>query len=150
MGIKHKAILMRVPTQFTQRICFLITLVGVAGSLYFSEAMDLAPCVLCWYQRILFYPLLIIYLVALWTEDSKSQKYIFPFVGLGILVAAYHNLLYFRFIPESISPCTQGVSCTTKQLELFGFITIPLMSLFGFMTIGLLEFIGKKEVRNEK
>ena len=26
--------------------------VATAGSLFFSEVMDLPPCVLCWYQRI--------------------------------------------------------------------------------------------------
>jgi len=141
---------MRLLSQVAQKINFLIVLFGVAGSLYFSEIMGFPPCVLCWYQRILLYPLLLIYTVSLWTDDRKYQKYVFPFIALGVLVASYHNLLYFGILSETISPCVQGVSCTTKQLEIFGFITIPLMSLLSFLAIGFLEFAAfdshKKEV----
>lgn len=140
--------------QVAQKINFLIVLFAVAGSLYFSEVMGLPPCVLCWYQRILLYPLLIIYTVSLWTDDRKYQKYVLPFITLGISVASYHNLLYFGILPESISPCVQGASCTTKQLEILGFMTIPLMSLLSFLTIGFLEFaafaLHKKKVHCEE
>lgn len=34
-----------------------IALASMAGSLFFSEVMQFAPCVLCWYQRIAMYPL---------------------------------------------------------------------------------------------
>jgi len=141
-------------TQVIQKLKFLVVLIGVAGSLYFSEVMDFPPCILCWYQRILFYPLLLIYVVSLWTDDQKYQKYVFPFLILGTGVALYHNLLYFDIISKSISPCTEGASCTEKQLELFGFITIPLMSLFGFLSISFLEVLifslSKKRFHSEE
>ena len=145
---------MKILSQLAQKINFLIVLFGVAGSLYFSEVMGFPPCVLCWYQRILLYPLLMIYAVSLWTNDGKYQKYVLPFIALGILVAGYHNLLYYGILSESIAPCVAGVSCTTIQLELLGFITIPLMSLLCFLTIGFLEFaafgLHKKEVSREE
>lgn len=135
-----------------KRINFLIALFGVVGSLYFSEILKLQPCVLCWYQRILLYPMALIYLVALWTGDRGYQKYILPFLVLGIGVSGYHNLLYAGIIPAELSPCTQDLSCTTKQLELFGFLSIPLMSLGAFAFMFSLEVLSllSKKVMHEK
>ena len=39
---------------------FLIALVSMLGSLYFSEIARLEPCELCWFQRIFMYPQVII------------------------------------------------------------------------------------------
>ena len=64
----------------------------------------------------------------------------------GLAVAVYHNLLYYGFIPESITPCTEGVPCNAVQIELLGFITIPLMGLGAFAAIALcLLFYKPKE-----
>ncbi|MFN8943314.1 MAG: disulfide bond formation protein B, partial [Pseudobdellovibrionaceae bacterium] len=55
--------------------------------------------------------------------------------------AIYHNLLYYGIIPDSITPCTQGISCTSKQVEYLGFITIPLLSLMSFIGLVVLGFL---------
>lgn len=121
------------------RIGFLLSIVATAGSLYFSEALGFPPCVLCWYQRICMYPLVVIYFVALWSEDKSYSKYTLPLLIIGGVTAVYHNLLYYDIIPDSITPCTQGISCTTKQIEWLGFITIPLLSLVAFVNLLSLE-----------
>jgi len=36
---------------------WLVSVVATLGSLYFSEISGFIPCELCWYQRILMYPL---------------------------------------------------------------------------------------------
>lgn len=125
------------------KITFLVALIGSLGSLYFSEVMSFPPCTLCWYQRICLYPIVILMAVALWTEDLNYRKYVYSFAGLGLAIAAYHNLLYYGFISEALSPCTQGVSCSTKQLELMGFITIPLLSLVGFLSLLFINFLDQ-------
>jgi disulfide bond formation protein DsbB len=117
------------------RVNFLVSLLGTFGSLYFSEVMKLPPCALCWYQRIFLYPLLFIFGVALWTEDSNYRKYAFPIALVGLVISIYHNLLYYGVVSEALAPCTQGVSCSSKQLELFGFITIPLLSMMSFLIV---------------
>jgi len=38
-------------------------------------------------------------------------------------------------IPEEIRPCTQGVPCSEKVIEWFGFVTIPLLSVVAFSAI---------------
>lgn len=95
------------------------------------------PCVLCWYQRIALYPLVVIIAIGIATQDRSAIKYALALCLIGLLIAVYHNLLYYGFIPESIAPCTEGVPCNTKQVEMFGFITIPLMALAGFAAIAV-------------
>lgn len=112
-------------------------LVATTASLFFSEVMGLTPCVLCWYQRILMYPLVVILAVGILLRDSKLRYYSLPLSTIGLLIAVYHNLLYYGIIAENLVPCTAGVSCTSRQIEWLGFITIPLMSLIAFTVITL-------------
>jgi len=84
------------------------------------------------------YPLAIITPLGIVMRDARTAVYAFALVGPGLIVSIYHNLLYYHVIPESLAPCVQGVSCTTRQLEWFGFVTIPLLSLFSFLSIFIL------------
>ena len=42
-------------------LAWLIATLATLGALFMSEIMGLAPCVLCWYQRIFMFPLVIIW-----------------------------------------------------------------------------------------
>ena len=121
---------------------WLVSLVATLGSLFFSEVMGLPPCVLCWYQRVCMYPLAAIFTVGLVTRDRRAAQYAWPLVLTGLTVAIYHNLLYYNILPESIAPCASGVSCTDRQIEWLGVVTIPLLSLTAFAIIAacLLRF----------
>ena len=110
-------------------------IVATLGSIYFSEIAGFAPCILCWYQRICMYPLIVILTVGILEKNKNIYKYVLPFSLLGMGIALFQNLLYYKIIPETAAPCTLGVSCTTKYIEWFGFITIPLLSLAGFSII---------------
>ncbi|MFC1837570.1 disulfide bond formation protein B [Thermodesulfobacteriota bacterium] len=116
-------------------LCWLVAGISTTGSLFFSYVMEFAPCVLCWYQRIFLFPLVLILAVGLFPLDKKVVKYALPLAVAGWLTAAYHNLLYAGIIPESIQPCSQGVSCTEEYIDLFGFLSIPMLSLLSFTTI---------------
>jgi disulfide bond formation protein DsbB len=121
---------------------WLVSVVATLGSLFFSEIMRLPPCVLCWYQRICMYPIAVVATVGLLRQDAGSTRYAWPLALAGLAVAVYHNLLYYHLIPDSVTPCTQGVSCTSRQIEWLGVVTIPLLSLAAFVliAIGLLAF----------
>jgi len=84
--------------------------------------------------------------VGLFPFDKNVVKFALPLAIAGWLTAFYHNLLYSRVIPENIQPCSQGVSCTEKYIELFGFLTIPMLSLLSFSTIITLLIILKRTV----
>lgn len=108
---------------------------ALAGSLFFSEVMKLPPCVLCWYQRIAMYPLVLILGTSIFRRDGAARFYNLPLALAGLVISVYHNLLYYKVIPQAIVPCTSGVSCTSKQIEWFGFVTIPFLSLCAFTVI---------------
>ena len=122
-------------------ICWLLVSVSALGSLFFSYVMEFAPCVLCWYQRIFLFPLVLILAIGLFPFDKKVVKYALPLAIAGWLTAVYHNLLYAGIIPESIQPCSKGVSCTEEYINLFGFLSIPMLSLLSFSAIVTLLII---------
>src|SRR3989344_6922031 len=116
---------------------------SMAGSLYFGEVLGLAPCVLCWYQRIAMYPLVLIIGVGIVKKDRHFYDYAIPLSVIGGAIAFYQNLLYYGVIQERLVPCTFGISCTTKYIQLLGFIDIPLLSLLSFILITVALLIHK-------
>ena len=118
---------------------WLIATVATLGALFMSEVMGFAPCVLCWWQRIFMFPLVLILALGLFPFEPKVTRYALPLAVIGLGLAAFHVLLTLGIIPEALAPCRQGIPCKTIQIEWFGFVTIPLLSLFAFLTItGLL------------
>lgn len=127
---------------------WLIALFSMAGSLFFSEVMDLPPCALCWYQRIAIYPLVVIIGIGIITRDGRFKIYSLPLALIGLAIAAYHNMLYYGLIPESITPCTEGVPCNAVQIELMGFVTIPSMGLAAFVLLVLCLLFYRPDIKN--
>lgn len=126
-------------------LAWIIALVATVGSLFFSEIMELPPCVLCWYQRIAMYPLVLIVGTGIVLRDVRLKIYALPLCLIGLAISVYHNLLYYGIIPESITPCTEGISCTSRQIEWLGFITIPLMALTAFVGIAICLIVYRKK-----
>jgi len=125
-------------------VAWVVSAIAMLGSLFFSEIMDFIPCTLCWYQRILMYPLVFIFVVGMMPYDRKVLKFATPLVLLGWLFALYHNLIHYGIIPESASPCVQGVPCSTKYIEWLGFISIPMLSFIAFSIIAILLYTIKR------
>ena len=129
-------------------ICWLIAMTALFGSLFFSEVMDLKPCVLCWWQRIFIYPLAVLFLVGLFPQHQKMDcsvvRYTLPLAVIGLGFAIYHYLVYSGFIPESLQPCSKDLSCAEINLELMGFVTIPMLSIFSYSAIITLLLIYQK------
>ena len=124
---------------------WLLVSVSATISIFFSSVLEYEPCVLCWYQRICLFPLILIFAAGLFPAFDKSViKYALPLSIAGGLTAFYHTLLYAGIIPENIQPCSKGVSCTEKYIELFGFVSIPMLSFFAFSTIIALLFVLKR------
>lgn len=109
----------------------LIALTATLGSLWFSLGLGLVPCELCWYQRILMYPLVVILGVATFEFRPTVWRTVLPLSVLGGVIAAYHSILQ-----ATTTTCTFAGPCAVVQwqspiLEL----TIPNLSFIAFLLL---------------
>ena len=111
------------------------------GSLYFSEVAAFVPCELCWYQRILMYPLTVLLTVGLLRSDLDLPYYVLPLSLIGIGVSLYHYLLQ-KGLVGATGACQDGVPCTLAWINWFSFITIPFLTLVAFLTITVMVVIA--------
>lgn len=117
----------------------LATMIAVGatfGSLYFSEIRNFVPCEYCWYQRIVMYPLALILLIATIRRDKNIIPYALSLSLSGLALSVYHYQL--QLFPEQSSSCGLDASCTYRWVEVFGFVTIPLLALTSFAFISMI------------
>ncbi len=115
----------------------IVALVSMTGSLFFSEVAKYQPCELCWYQRILMYPQVLLLALGSVRKDKNIPVYILILSVLGLVLAAYHYSIQLGATP--LAPCSTtsfaGVSCTAKQTMMYGYVTIPVMAGTAFALI---------------
>ncbi|WP_424949328.1 disulfide bond formation protein B [Deinococcus sp.] len=128
-------------------LAWVVALVATLGSLYFSEVRGFVPCVLCWFQRICMYPLVLVLGVAAFRGDSSGRGYALPLALIGWGVALVQNLEGWGVI-QTLKVCGVGqttVGCDAKW-PIFGdtltglsnVVTIPVLALTAFSLIALL------------
>lgn len=129
-------------------LAYLLALAGMLGSLFYSEIIGYAPCVLCWYQRIFMYSNVFILGFALY---KNGDKHVIPYAQIltivGAVISVYHNALFFPFMKNTNTTCSpfSNVSCTENYFTAFGYINIPVIALTSFIAIFLLlKFANKK------
>jgi len=116
-------------------IVLFISFAGTGGSLYAEYAMTLTPCELCWYQRIFMYSIFAVSLIGAIIKDEKdTYKYIFGLSIPGLIIAVYQYLIQL-FPSSSFFECSIDNPCTKIDFQLFGFLTIPLISAIAFLII---------------
>jgi disulfide bond formation protein DsbB len=114
---------------------WVVAATSTLGALFLSEVMHIPPCLLCWYQRICMFPLVVLLPIGLFPFDAKVVRYALPLATVGAAVALFHVLLVHGVIPERATPCTQGVPCSQNPIEWFGFLGIPHLALAAFFII---------------
>ncbi len=115
------------------QLAFGPAIAALLGSLYFSEIAGFIPCELCWYQRILMYPITVILLVGIFHDDWLVPRYVLPLSIAGMGVSTYHYLIQNNIFGSTV--CSAGVSCAIRYINVFGFITIPFLALTAFTLI---------------
>lgn len=117
-------------------IAWLIALVAVVGSLYWSEVLGAEPCSLCWMQRVFLFPLVLILGIALFRSDRHVTIDALPLAICGGLVASYHLVAQtFDF-----SSCGETAQCTQDVGIYFGWLTPPMLSVLGFLSMAICLF----------
>jgi disulfide bond formation protein DsbB len=125
-----------------------VAVAATVGSLYYSEVAGFAPCALCWYRRITLYPLVVILLVGAVTRDRLVARYALPLTVAGAILALYNY--FVQLFPAIEVACSTDASCSTIDVEAFGWLTLPLMSLVGFAAITAGVFYGRAYRRGEE
>lgn len=121
------------------------------GALIFQLVYDTEVCILCWWQRVWMFPILIIVPVALYYKSKISHVMVLISSALGLFFAGYHYYYHFQgfVLGNMLSlPCsTYGLlpSCTNTPILIFGFITIPFMAMISFFSILVISIIAHKK-----
>ncbi len=119
---------------------------AMAGSLFFSQVAHFEPCVLCWYQRIAMYPLVVILGFAAWRHARRAVAIARVFAVVGACLSTYHVALE-RLPGLDTGSCGTGPACTVIWFQIYGFVTIPFLALSAFLLIlALLSFHEPTEV----
>lgn len=132
---------------------FIVSLVAMLGSLYFSDYLGYEPCKLCWYQRIFMYPQVFLFGLALWRrEPFKVWAYSTFLSVIGGAIALFHY--YSQMVDEPLItlPCTAigySASCAETFITSFGYITIPFMALTAFALLIILGRTARLSRRSE-
>lgn len=133
-------------------LAWVVALVATIGSLYFSEVREFRPCILCWYQRVMMYPLVVILGIAALKGDHSVRRYVLALAVIGWGTALFQNLETWGVVP-TIRACTTdpASSCgipwpiwgsgTEGLARLNTVVTIPVLSMIAFtLIIGLLSW----------
>ncbi|WP_062352558.1 disulfide oxidoreductase [Bacillus kwashiorkori] len=124
-----------------------VSIIAMFGSLYFSEIRYFEPCELCWYQRILMYPLTLILGIAVVKKDLQISFYAMMFSSIGGTLSLYHYATQkITLLGENAIACGR-VPCTVQYINWFGFITIPFLALSAFFIIFILNFAIWKYIK---
>ncbi|MCB9810955.1 MAG: disulfide bond formation protein B [Candidatus Nomurabacteria bacterium] len=124
--------------RFAWSIVMVTTIGSVAITLLYSEYFGFVPCSLCWLQRIAMYPQALLSVMAF----RMKERVFFPLYSIalsvfGFVVAVYHYIYQMQpkeELANGVMPCLADGSadCATKVIDMFGFVTFPLLSAITF------------------
>lgn len=126
------------------------SVMALFGSLYFSEIRQYVPCDLCWYQRILMYPLAILLGMAVVRKDYRITVYSMVLSAIGGMLSLYHYLLQKVSFLADAAPSCGRIPCTGQYINWLGFITIPFLALTAFIIIFICSLLIWRRVKEEK
>lgn len=130
-------------------IAWAASVIAMFGSLYFSEIKQYEPCHLCWYQRILMYPLVLILGLAVVKKDYRTMYYSRWMASVGALLSAYHySLQKVPFMTENAPSCGR-IPCTAQYINWLGFISIPLLAFTAFVIIIVCSTLVLRQLKRE-
>lgn len=119
-----------------------VTLAATGMSLFYSEVLGIAPCSLCWLQRLFLYPQAVIFAVALIKKDRGAACYSIALSVFGAAIALYQH--YLQMGGGSSLPCPstadKAVDCHVRFLFEFNYVTFPLeaATIFAFLIVLML------------
>lgn len=142
---------------------FLQAIIALCAPLYFSNFGDpvyeyitgtwfdktdaFYPCQLCWWARIMMFPIVPLSLIAFYTKNKPILWYIYAVSIPGILLELFHYILQKPYLigRESIENpfgCTAANPCAAVHVDYFGVMTIPFLCMMAFLVIHIFATLG--------
>ncbi len=124
---------------------FAVAAVTVAGSLYLSEVKNFVPCLFCWVQRALLYPLVLLTAIAALANGWRkwARRLAITLAAIDIPVSVYHVLLE-RYPTLETSACSLSTPCSLVYVKEFGYLTTPGMALTSAITVIVLLLLSRR------
>jgi disulfide bond formation protein DsbB len=115
-------------------LAWLMALIAMVGSLYYSQVAGFLPCEYCWYQRIAMYPIVVILGIALLKKDHGIRPYVYGLAIPGGLISTYHYLVE-RFPDLQVGECNLCIPCSVAWFMKFDLVSIAFMAFVCFAVI---------------
>jgi disulfide bond formation protein DsbB len=126
-----------------RELSLVLVTAATSGSLYISEILGVQPCPLCWYQRIFMYPLTLLFLISLVLMKKDVKLYALPLTLIGSAIALFHYAV--QLFGEFSLNCSTAIPCSEMHVEVFGYISVPLMAFTVFTTVMALNYLSYRE-----
>lgn len=109
---------------------------------WFDSVDALDPCHLCWWARIMMFPILPLSIIYAFTRNRGIVWYMYLVTFPGIALEAFHYILQKPGIIGKVTivnpfGCTAANPCAALHVDYMGVITIPLLCLVAFLVINL-------------
>jgi len=107
---------------------------------WFDSSDSFYPCQLCWWARIMMFPIVPLSLIALVTKSRPILFYIYVITIPGMLLEAFHYVLQKPGIIglttlDNPFGCTAAHPCAAIDVDYFGVMTIPFLCMTAFIII---------------
>ena len=116
------------------RLAWLMAVIAMVGSLYYSEVAGFPPCEYCWYQRIAMYPLVVILGIAIARRDTGVRRYVLSLAIPGGFISMYHYGVE-RFPAIQVGECSAQIPCSQVWVWKFDLVSIAFMAFVCFSVI---------------
>jgi len=129
---------------------WLFVCIAMVASLFFSEVKHEEPCTLCWYQRVMIFPLVIILGIAAFRNAYRIILYVLPLTIIGLVIAVFHVTMIGFFAENSFCPtCTLQIDNAGISTPVS--ITLPFLSLVTFILLNIfLIWIYRRHLKSKK
>ena len=124
---------------------------GIVGANIYEIVYGDKPCILCWYQRVMIYPMFILLISELYFKTRVAHKFVAVLAFLTAAIGVYHyRFHYIRYVLGDLVsvPCSGNPlmpTCGEAGVVSFGFMTMPLMSVvMGVFVITVCYILNKK------
>lgn len=148
--------------RITLRVVFAMSLLATLWSLYLSKygdpianlvALDffnttnwIPACDMCWYIRIVMFPLPIISAIALWKDDYKIFHTILFLALIGLWLSVYKYGIQYWGRESALCDWRALTPCSSKDVEYFWFMS---MAFFGMLSFSLMSILSVKVILSD-